>query len=116
MKGNVSKKNKFLKAYRDGKGIIVYACNKSGISRKTFYNWKESDDDFRQKCDEIDEETIDIVESKLLTAINDDNLTATIFYLKTKGRKRGYVEMVDQNVNINPFEELMKSLPEIPDK
>jgi len=60
----------------------------------------------------VQESSIDLVEAKLLNAINDENLTAIIFYLKTKGKKRGYVEQIDQNVSSNTFEDLMKSLPE----
>jgi len=109
-------KEKFLKAFADSKGIIAYACEMTGISRQCYYNWLDNDDDFASKCNDVQESSIDLVEAKLLNAINDDNLTAIIFYLKTKGKKRGYVEQIDQNVSSNTFEELMKSLPEDDDE
>lgn len=105
-----TKKELFLKTLSDGKGIITYACQKTGISRQTYYNWLKEDEDFASKVEEINESTIDIVESKLLGAINDDNLTAIIFYLKTKGKKRGYVERTEHDVNSNSFQELMESM------
>lgn len=104
-----SKKNKVLKALVESKGIVAYACEAAGITRKTFYEWKKDDAEFAEKVDDITEATLDRVEGKLLEAINDDNITAIIFYLKTKGRKRGYVEQIDTNVT-NPFEKLMKDV------
>ena len=41
---------------------------------------------------EIVEGNLDLAESRLLDAINDGNLTAILFYLKTKGKHRGYSE------------------------
>jgi len=102
------RKKKVLKALAESKGIVSYACEAANISRKTFYEWKNADEKFAALVDEITEATLDRVEAKLLEAINDDNLTAIIFYLKTKGKKRGYVEQVDGNLNINQFEQLMK--------
>ena len=94
-------KKKLIKYLNEGKGIISYACSKAGVSRQTFYNWKKDDPEFAVAVDEINETIIDVVESKLLTQINDNNLTAIIFYLKTKGRNRGYVEQADINANLN---------------
>lgn len=94
-------KKKLLKYLEEGRGIVSYACQKARISRQTFYNYKKEDKEFADAVEEINESIIDVVESKLLTQINDNNLTAIIFYLKTKGRYRGYVEMSDSNVNLN---------------
>lgn len=102
----------FLKHFRDSHGIVSYSCQQTGISRSCYYKWMESDPRFKEKAHEIEEETIDIVESKLLSAINNEDLTAIIFYLKTKGKKRGYVERVEQEVSVNPFEKLMQELPD----
>lgn len=102
----------FLKHFRESHGIVSYACQKSWITRSCYYKWRELDQKFKEKAEEVEEETIDVVESKLLTAINNDDLTAIIFYLKTKGKKRGYVEKVENDVNISPFESLMKELPD----
>ena len=106
------KKKKFIEALRESHGIITYACQKIGISRVTFYDWCKKDEEFKQLAEEVEESTIDRVESKLLQAINDDKLTAIIFYLKTKGKNRGYVERMENNVSVNPFEELMKEIPD----
>lgn len=86
------KQKSFLENLEAAKGIIVAACKATKISRGTYYNWYKSDPEFKNTCDEINEETIDAVESKLLNNINNGDTTAIIFYLKTKGRNRGYVE------------------------
>lgn len=114
--GKKERQELFLKYFKEAKGIVSYACQKIGITRSCYYKWLDTDPKFKEKCEEVNEEVIDIVESKLLTAINNDDLTATIFFLKTKGKKRGYVERIEQNVSVNPFEQLMKELPDEPEE
>lgn len=93
------------------KGCNVSAtCVALNMTRYTFYKWKEKSKKLSDMLKEADEAMLDFAESKLMEHINDGDVTSLIFFLKTKGKKRGYVERVENDVNINPFEELMKSV------
>lgn len=88
------KKQKFLEALNASYGIIAEACDALNISRSTFYRWYNSDDDFKEQVNNIQETQIDYVESKLIQNITANDTTAIIFYLKTKGKNRGYTEKI----------------------
>lgn len=90
MKENL--KDDFLNALNANYGIIYKACEAVRISRPTYYKWCREDDEFKAKVDEIMETQVDFVESKLIDLINANDTTAIIFYLKTKGKKRGYTD------------------------
>ena len=66
--------------------IVQVACEKSGISRATYYRWRNDDPKFTKLSDIALREgrllINDIAESQLLTAIKDQNMTAIIFWLK----------------------------------
>lgn len=110
------RKKKFLKALEEGSGIQAYALQACHLSRTTVNKWKHSDEEFAQQCQDIEDNCIDRVEAKLLEQINDGNITAIIFYLKTKGKKHGYVETIENNITASPFLKLMKELPDDPDE
>lgn len=92
------KKAKFLKELAKAYGIIAPACVAVGISRNTYYRWYHSDNEFREKADEIAETQVDFVESKLMQMIESNDASSVIFYLKTKGKKRGYSDKAQQSV------------------
>lgn len=96
--------------YEKKAGNASATCTALGIDRNTLMDWRSKYSDLAKLLDDIDESLIDFSESKLLEQIQDGNLTAIIFHLKTKGRSRGYVERMESDVNINAFEELMKSV------
>jgi hypothetical protein len=97
------------------KGIITDACKSTGIGRTTVYDWIRLDEDFKKEVDLVNETVIDFVESKLFQKIEGVYMqdsenevyktppsdTAIIFYLKTKAKKRGYVEKTEQEITIN---------------
>ncbi len=85
-------KEKFLENYKLSLGNISISCEASGISRQTYYNWIKSDVDFLQECRDIEERNLDLAEMKLLNAIREGKTAELLFYLKTKGKHRGYVE------------------------
>ena len=103
------KQGKFLVVYEKSMGNISVACGKSNVSRSTFYRWVEASQDFKNQIEAINESNIDYVESKLFSSIGDKNIAAIIFFLKTKGKHRGYVERVEQELTLNPFTELMQT-------
>ena len=85
-------KKAILKALEKSLGIVTTACKNTNISRTQFYQWLKDDSEFKKKVDDISNIALDYAESQLHKQIGDQNTSATIFYLKTKGKKRGYVE------------------------
>ena len=85
-------KKALLEALEKTLGIVTTACKIVGISRQTFYSYLKEDKDFAKAVKEIDNVVLDFAESQLHKQIKDNNTSSTIFYLKTKGKNRGYVE------------------------
>ena len=106
--------DRIISVYEKKGANISATCAALNIDRNTFISWREKYPKLKQGLSDVDESLIDFSESKLMEQINDGNLTAIIFHLKTKGKNRGYVERQEQDLTVNPFEELMKSLPDNP--
>lgn len=95
------KQERFLKVYDAVGGNVSAACHQcNNMSRNTFYLWMK-DDAFREAVRDIQEGLIDYAESQLMQQITAGNTTATIFYLKTKGKERGYVEKSEQDLSLD---------------
>lgn len=73
-------------------GVVTSAAKIVGIDRTTHYIWLEHDEDYKRAVTDIENVAIDFAESHLHKQIKKGNTPATVFYLKTKGKKRGYVE------------------------
>ncbi len=86
------KKEKLLEALESTLGVVTTACKKANIHRQSYYRWIDRDRDFRLAVEEISNVALDFAESQLHKQIRKDSTAATIFYLKTKGKARGYVE------------------------
>jgi|TARA_R100000781_G_scaffold84619_1_gene52064 hypothetical protein len=101
-----NKKEKIIESLEKTMGIVHTACQMSNVSRATFYRWVNEDKEFAEKVNEIKNYQLDFVESKLLKNIGDGKETSIIFYLKTKGRDRGYSENLDITSKGEKFNEI----------
>ncbi len=109
MKNNITIE-KIAEVYKKKGCNITATCAALNISRRTFYQKKEKSKSLQDLLAEADESMLDFAESKLIEHINNNDITSLIFFLKTKGKKRGYVERTEHDVNANPFQELMESI------
>lgn len=90
-KNTKHKKKDMLEALEVELGIVAPAAKVAKINRSTHYRWMASDKIYKRKVEELSERTIDFVENSLMKSIKDGNVRAQIFYLNTKGKKRGYI-------------------------
>ncbi len=88
-------KKRLIHALLESKGIASSACEAAQIPRSTYYHWLKEDPDFKAAVDDVQEFAIDFVEGKLYDKISTGDTIATIFYLKTRAKKRGYVERTE---------------------
>ena len=107
------KKAKFLKALDARMLNVTAACEAVEISRSIAYKWKANDPDFAEKWKEVEESFYDKLETIMFAkALTEHDNTMLIWLSKTKMKHRGYVEKVEQDLSINPFEKLMQELPD----
>jgi hypothetical protein len=86
------KKESILKALENSLGVVTVACKAADVPRSTYYKWLKEDEEFAKAVKDIENIALDFGESQLHKQIGDGNTSATIFFLKTKGKRRGYVE------------------------
>ena len=79
----------FLEGLETQLGVLNAALNRSNIDNETYLGWLNNPT-FKKAVGQVNERTIDFVENQLLRKIGEGDLTAIQFYLKTKGKKRGY--------------------------
>ncbi|GAA4338581.1 hypothetical protein GCM10023149_48650 [Mucilaginibacter gynuensis] len=94
-------KKAMIAALEKSMGIVTSAAKAVGIERKTHYLWLEKDAKYKAEVDAITDVALDFAETKLMASIASGSDTATIFFLKTKGKKRGYIEKVQTDITTN---------------
>ena len=72
-------------------GNLSTASKSLGVERATLYKWIEQEG-LEEAVIEGRNSRLDFAESMLDKGMQEGNMTAVIFYLKTQGKSRGYVE------------------------
>jgi len=85
-------KKRLLVALEKSLGVVSEACKTAKVSRATFYNYCNEDPLFKAAVDAMEDVALDFAESALHRQIKNDVPSSTIFFLKTKGKRRGYIE------------------------
>jgi hypothetical protein len=102
-----------LEALEKSLGIVTNALKLSNTAKTTYHRWINEDEAFAKAVKDVGNTALDFAESKLFSQIKDNNHSSTQFYLKNKGRDRGYGDKLDITTGgdkINKIEiEIVKS-------
>ena len=93
------KKTAMLQALEKSLGVVTLASKNAGIDRTTHYRWMREDEDYKERVEDLRNIKLDFLESKLHKQIENDNVTALIFALKTQGKDRVYIESTDISIS-----------------
>jgi hypothetical protein len=96
------KQEKMLDALKRHLGVVKSACEEVGINRTTHYKWMKQSESYAEAVVQLEDDALDMVENELFNQIKNGSTAATIFYLKTKGKRRGYIER--QEIDVAPRE------------
>jgi hypothetical protein len=87
-----------LSALESSMGVVATACETLDISRTNHYKWMKESPEYKENYDDLSNKALDYAETKLMEMIGKGNTAAVIFFLKTKGKDRGYVERQEVKV------------------
>lgn len=84
----IQEEKKLLLEHLEKTPIVQIACEKSGVGRSTYYRWLEQDKKFARSAKQSLSKGVlimnDLAESQLLKSVRDGNMTAIIFWLKSR--------------------------------
>lgn len=86
------RKKDMLAALEKTLGVVATAAKMASIDRVTHYRWLEKDAKYKAEVEDRQELALDFAETKLNLLIQQGDTQATMFLLRTRGRKRGYAE------------------------
>lgn len=97
-----TKKEKFLEIYKspESGGNISTVCSTVGVSRTTYYEWLDQDEDFAKAMYDLKMEKADDMEQQLYQRGYEKSDTALIYWLKYNHPKYKEQPQFMQQVNV----------------
>ena len=83
---------RIIKAIYDAHGLITIAAEKAGVDRRTVHRYIKNTPEVATAVEDAQEKLYDTAESKLFEKIIAGDMTAIIFFAKTRMKHRGYIE------------------------
>lgn len=80
-------------------GVVTPALKNANINRSSHYKWYKEDLEYKAAIDVTKDIALDFAESKLHQNIQGNKETSIIFFLKTQGKRRGYVERTEHGID-----------------
>jgi len=94
------RKRTMIDALESTFGIVTKACEIAKITRAAHYKWLQEDPDYKAAYDDVREMQLDMCEGELFRKIQEGSTPEILFYLKCRGKKRGYVEKQEQEIKV----------------
>ena len=85
------RKERMMAALARHDGEVAAACRDADVHRSTHYNWLSTDPTYKALLEDLGNDRLDMVESALFKGAVDGCAKRQIFYLRTKGKQRGWV-------------------------
>ena len=90
-------KAEVIEAIRVSGGFVTEAAKKLNCTPATVYNYIDRFPEIKQIREAISESYLDFAESQLIQLIKEKDFSAICFFLKCKGKARGYIERPAEN-------------------
>lgn len=84
--------SRIIEAIKESNGLLTLAAKRAGLHYATVWQYTQDFSTVKQAVIEAKEKMLDFAEGKLYENIKEGDNTAIIFYLKTQGKARGYIE------------------------
>lgn len=82
----------YIRAIQEANGMLTVAAKKLGVGRSAIHEMAKRHPEIQEAINETRERMVDFAENKLFEKISQGEIVAILFYLKTIGKSRGYVE------------------------
>ena len=97
--------HKLIELINKAMGNQTLVAKTLGVSRQSIWKWCKDDPELQAALDQSRETMLDNAESKLYSNALNGDTTSLIFFLKTQGKRRGYIEkqQIEQSGEIKMY-------------